>query len=234
MGGQLLRTWVGRAAVVALMSLMAGCSAANSAPSAGIAGQSTSLATYSGTSGTVSSAPRGVLTSRSAVADAHVGVTSSAAGRPSPLPSATPFTYVDDGIHVMPAAVRERAAMLLAEWDAAPRSSQVTPVPQHYQDPQGSAVIDSAATIGRNLRVTFLGGRGTDATLCGESYYPTTVESTSTVVVYLVKVNGPFPTGPNAGCGGVAIERSVLVSLRDPLSDRKIIDLITGLPVTRT
>ena len=136
----------------------------------------------------------------------------------------------------MPPPIRQRAAALLSEWaerDAQPTSTRVAPVPEYYQDPQQSAVIDSATDIGGTLHVSFNGAGGTETTTCGASYYPTTVESSSAVVIYLVKVSGPFPTGENTGCDGVGAERSVPISLHGPLSNRQVIDLISGQLVPR-
>lgn len=152
-------------------------------------------------------------------------------------PAATAIGYLDDGVHVMPPPVRRRAAVLLTEWDAwnaQPHPTEPVPVARYYPDPQQSAVIDSASTVGGNLQVSFDGGGGDEHTTCGESYYPTAAQSSSAVVIYLVKVVGPMPTGRNTGCGAVGMKRTVTITLPGLLSGRQVIDLITGRTVPRT
>lgn len=155
----------------------------------------------------------------------------------APALSATAIGYLDDGVHVMSAPVRRRAAVLLAEWaawNAQPHPAGLVQVAQYYPDPEQSAVIESASTVGGNLQVSFEGGGGSEHTICGEGYYPTAAQSSSAVVIYLVKVVGPLPAGRNTGCGGVGMKRAVTITLPGLLPGRQVIDLITGRPVPRT
>lgn len=159
------------------------------------------------------------------------------AASPAPAPSTTAIGYLDDGVHVMPAPVRRRAAVLLTEWaawNARPHPAGPVPFARYYPDPEQSAVIDSASTVGGNLQVSFNGGAGDEHTTCGQSYYPTAAQSSSAAVIYLVKVVGPLPTGRNTGCGAVGMKRAVTITLPRLLPGRQVIDLITGRPVPRT
>lgn len=151
----------------------------------------------------------------------------------------SPYRYEDDGTHPMPSAVRKRASSLLKQWDAwitEDKSAGTPPTASYYADPLQSAAVTSITNTSstRTLSLTFNGGGGTSNTMCGTSYYPTTLESASAVAVYLTKVPGPAPKGSNTGCDAVGERRTVTVDLRAPLMGRPVLDVLTGKPIPVT
>lgn len=147
------------------------------------------------------------------------------------------YRYEDDGTHAMPIAIRNRATLLLNNWDAwvvENRSAGTPPAASYYNDPLQSAVITSISISSTGtLLLTFNGAGGTSSTMCGASYYPTLLASGSAVTVYLLKVSGPAP-GMNAGCDAVGENRTVAMRLQEPLGSRTVLDVLTGNPVPVT
>jgi hypothetical protein len=115
---------------------------------------------------------------------------------------------------------------------AAGDRADVTPPPWDANNPPTGISIDSVtgSVEGRQLTVSFIGAPEKADQPCGADYTAAAIESTRAVVVIVIPHERPHPFG--GGCRAVGAVRTATVTLAEPLSERVVLEVKEGRPVS--